>query len=298
MTRRRALPLLLVWAAFLVAAPPSEAGRTCEPASVSSAELGRRVEWALEIRRHLEALDPQLALVARVGSDVSKYGLKYTHMGFVWRDHPKGRWGLVHMLNTCGEATSDVYDQGLLNFLLDDPFRLDVLILVPTPELQAAIVRRLENGAGLRFRNAAYSMIAYPFSTRYQNSNQWLLEIVAAAESDLSRQPVADRAGAQALYRRSGYRGTALRISGFERAFAGLGRANVRFEDHPAAAARDGRYETVTVESVRAYLDRRGLVQNAEELIYRGPFERTTGGECGADSPPPCRSAMNETTRR
>ena len=78
---------------MLSAMTPAMAGGGCTAARISGEELARRAEWAVQIYHELDGSNSELALIARVGSDVSQYGLRYTHIGFVWRDHPKGRWG-------------------------------------------------------------------------------------------------------------------------------------------------------------------------------------------------------------
>ena len=80
-------------AGFLTTGQAARAGGSCAKYEISGAELVRRVDWAARIAEQLEVLNPELALIARIGSDVGEYGLRYTHVGFVWRDHPKGRWG-------------------------------------------------------------------------------------------------------------------------------------------------------------------------------------------------------------
>jgi hypothetical protein len=82
--------------------------------------------------RTLDASGERLALIGRVGSDLTRHNLRYSHMAIVWRDHPKGRWSVVHMLNKCGTATSALYDEGLGNFFNDDPFAYDALLLFPS----------------------------------------------------------------------------------------------------------------------------------------------------------------------
>ena len=53
----------------------------------------------------LERTGAEVALIARVGQDLSKYKLRYSHYGFVMREHIDGRWTVVHELNQCGTAS-------------------------------------------------------------------------------------------------------------------------------------------------------------------------------------------------
>ena len=82
---------------------------------VGAAAAARRLE------RGLDGTAAEVAVIARVGSDLSRYGITWTHAGIVWRDDPAGRWQVWHALNDGAGATSRLYRQGLMNFFLDDP---------------------------------------------------------------------------------------------------------------------------------------------------------------------------------
>jgi hypothetical protein len=142
--------------------------------------------------------------------------------------------------------------------------------------LQRAIARRLGAGNTLAFRSRRYSTLAYPFSTSYQNSNQWLLEVLAAAQGDLVDMRLRSRSKAQSALHNWGYRGTVIRLSPMKQAMARLTRSNIAFDDHPSAARRRGAFETVTVRSIRDYLRIRGQLARTDEVIYPHPerFER------------------------
>ena len=47
---------------------------------------------------------------------------------------------LVHELNSCGSTPSSLYDEGLGNFFLDDPFRYEAMIVIPDVEMQHRLV--------------------------------------------------------------------------------------------------------------------------------------------------------------
>ncbi len=97
-----------------------------------------------------------------------------------------------------------------------------------------------------------YNVVAYPFSTRYQNSNQWVLETLAVA---MAHDPlVDDRTGAQQWLKQNGYRPTTLDIPATTRLGARMFRANVAFDDHPFDERMAGRIDAVTVESVIAFV--------------------------------------------
>ena len=97
----------------------AHAGTTCRNAPIGPAEVSRATDAALATQHVLDGRGDRVALIARIGQDLSRYGLKYSHVAFVVRDHPDGRWTVVHLLNECGTDHSDIYAEGLVNFYAD-----------------------------------------------------------------------------------------------------------------------------------------------------------------------------------
>jgi hypothetical protein len=108
-----------------------------------------------------------------------------------------------------------------------------------------------------------YNMVSYPWSTRYQQSNQWAIETIALAMTAQGPTPVATRVQAQQWLQFSGYQPTTLTISAFTRLGARMTAANVAFDDHPNEKRFSDRIETVTVDSVFAWMPRAGLTTQA-----------------------------------
>ncbi len=243
------LLLSLVLAAGLTGA---YAGQACEEKPSSLAAFTSGMQLAANTLAALEATDAQVALIARVGQDLSRQGLRYSHMAYVWRDHPKGRWLVVHELNECGTAQSALYDEGLANFFFD-VFAHEAAILIPSPQSQARLAAMLASPAARKLHWARYNMLAYAFSTQYQNSNQWLLETYAASASEI---PIGDRAKAQQWLKLAGYAPITIHVPTAKRLGARVFRANVEFDDHPFGRRAAGQIDTVTVESVMQFVKR------------------------------------------
>jgi hypothetical protein len=252
---------LALAAALVLAAPAALAGEArCATGAPASAKVERAAVASVRLERALDESGTALALIARIGADVSRHGLRYTHAGFAWRDDPAGRWTVRHTLNDCGGASSRLYSQGLMNFFLDDPLSYEALVLVPHPTLAARVVERLRSGASEALHVPAYSSIAYPFAARYQNSNQYVLENLALARApQAGRARPNTRAEAIAELRQSGYAPSTIRVGALERIGAGT-RPNIRFDDHPREADAGGRYDVVSVESIEVWLARNGLL--------------------------------------
>ena len=237
----------------LAAVPPAQAGRTCQELKPDPVTVQKALQLALATRDALDASGAEMALVGRVGRDLSKQGLRYSHMAFALRDHPKGRWFLTHMLNECATAYSTLYDEGLGNFFLDDVFEFESVIVIPSPALQERLLVVAASPLPLVLHEKNYSLIAHPYSTRYQNSNQWVLEQIAAAMAPAGT--VAGRGAAQRWLREQGYAPSEIRVAPFERIGARLFATNVSFDDHTAAEMQAARYKAVTVESVLRFLE-------------------------------------------
>ena len=232
----------------------AQAGTPCEPKKTDAADFIKAMMLAQRTLAALDKSGAQVALIARVGQDLSKYGLRYSHMGYAWRDHPQGRWLVVHELNQCGTAKSALFDEGLGNFFLDDMFAYETRIVVPGPAAQARIAAMLASTTPLRLHDPRYNMLSFPYSTSYQNSNQWLLETYAASLSDM---PIDGRAQAQAWPKLADYRPITIEISAMTRLGARMFRANVSFDDQPFERRMAGRIDTVTVDSVVRFVHQR-----------------------------------------
>jgi hypothetical protein len=238
--------------AFALVSFAADAGQACTEKRLSPAEVRDALTLAIDVRRTLDETDAHVAIVARVGRDLSRYGLRYSHAAFAWRDHPRGDWTMVEELNACGTATSTLFDDGLADFFLDDMFAYESAIVVPSPAMQRRIATLLAAGAGGRLHEAHYNLVAYPWSTRYQNSNQWVLETLAASTSGNVR----DRTQAQAWLRANGFHPATIRLSAAERLGAELTRGNVAFDDHPLERRMAGDIDIVSAESVLDFAQR------------------------------------------
>jgi hypothetical protein len=231
---------------------PALAGRSCETKPSTPKAITMGMELAYKSLQVLEASGAQVALIARVGQDLSAYGVRYSHMGFVLRDHPKGRWLVIHELNACDTAESSLYDEGLGNFFLDDLFAYETKIVIPRAEEQVKLAALLVSNRASQLHSPRYNMLSYAFSTRYQNSNQWLLEVLAASNSVPE-----GREQAQAWLQREGYQPDTIKLPTVTRLGARMFRANVAFDDHPFARRMSGLIDTVTVDSVLRFVKRR-----------------------------------------
>ncbi|MDG2285422.1 MAG: DUF2145 domain-containing protein [Alphaproteobacteria bacterium] len=226
--------------------------------------MAKRAETALN------ASPSDHVIIARVGSDISEHGLKYTHLGIAERREGGAHWRVIHQLNPCGTGASVLRRDGLGVFLSDDWHRHDLLVAPFTPAISKALSRTMDTGHPAALHEPRYSMIAHPGpGARYQNSNQWILEGITQAIMIAEGQPRTDRNWVQRRYRQDGFRGSIVKVGLLKRAGARIGAPNIRFDDHPARARAAGRFEVVTVDAVITHLTRTKMIVGHRELNSR-----------------------------
>ncbi|GGP19032.1 DUF2145 domain-containing protein [Silvimonas iriomotensis] len=246
----------------------SLAGQTCSDKPVDGTVLRNALETGLQLSNVLDELQPRVALIGRVGQDLSAYGLRYSHLGFVSRSAPDQPWRVTHLLNDCGTATSGLWHEGLGNFFLDDMFSFDSLIMVPDEKTQQAVWALINNpGSMNRMHDPSYSVVAYPFSTAHQNSNQWPLELIAEA---VGGDRINTRDRAQAWLKANGYQPGTLEIGMFKRLGGRMFKANIAFDGQPGDRRAAGLIDVVTVESIRQFMKSMNMEQTEREVIAKG----------------------------
>lgn len=236
----------------------AHAGTSCKDTNHSPRLWQTASQKAIELKKALDKTKAEAVLVARVGSDISKHGLYYTHVAFAAKGfhNKKNQWTIVHLLNGCGTASSHIHAQGLMNFFLDDLLNNDFEVIVPSTSVQNKIVQALRSGESKKVHGAHYSMLAYPFARKYQNSNQWILETIAAAETGKY-----SRTKAQAFLQKTGYQPSVIKISGAEKFGASLFKQNISFDDHPRVEQQRNQYAVVTVDSIVNWLRKNGQLE-------------------------------------
>ncbi|MEJ8824390.1 DUF2145 domain-containing protein [Variovorax humicola] len=235
----------------------AHAGRSCETRKPTSAVITKGMQLAERTSAALDASGARVVLLARAGQDLQRYGLQYSHLGLAYKADD-GAWRVVHKLNQCGTAVASLYRQGLGEFFLDDLWRYEAAWEIPTPAVQAQLLAVLQGPrAGIvRLNTPAYSLVSYVWGQKYQQSNQWALEMLAAA---MEPATIRNRSQAQAWLQFKGYEATTLHLGALTRLGGRLSSANVAFDDHPNEKRFTDRIETVTVDSVFAWLPRAGL---------------------------------------
>ena len=257
---RTALLCLCLWPAL------AQAGANCEAMTMAPEKVAAAAETALRTARALDEHEAPVALVARVGRDLSEHGLVYSHAGFAVRDHADGRWTVVHLLNECGSHRSGLYAQGLVNFFSDDLVNQDARIVWLQPAHARRLAEHLRTVQANPLYLPAYSLIARPGSRDYQNSTAWVLETLAATLPDAG--DVRSRQQAWAIASGDGFRADTIHIPYSKRVLGGLFGSNVAFTDHSVGTRLSGNYPVVTVRSILRWIDERNL--DDAQMEWRG----------------------------
>ncbi|MES2260673.1 MAG: DUF2145 domain-containing protein [Pseudomonadota bacterium] len=266
--KKRLIPflwLLLACVLCLFLDQSAFAGQACENKPLSVDEIVKSMDLAQHSVQALDDSGAQVALIARAGQDLSKYGLRYSHMALAWRDHPQGRWLVVHELNECGTAQSALFNEGMGNFFLTDLYAYEAKIVIPGAATQERLARLLASSTPRRLHESKYNMLAYAYSTHYQNSNQWVLESYAAASAPAGQ--VETRQEAQAWLKNAPFRPITVELSAATRLGARMFRANVAFDDHPFDRRMAGQIDTVSVDAVVRFI--RQQERDAREMTVR-----------------------------
>ncbi len=170
---------------------PAHAGTSglCErPAEISATAQDRLLRFSAVVRQVLDQRGSGAALIARSGLDLSRFGIRYSHAGIALRSNPRGPWSVRQLYYACDESRPRLFDQGVAGFLngAEDPAVHYVsIVLLPESESAALETAALDTRLALDLLASDYSANAYAFSTRYQNCNQWVMEMIASAWGQL-----------------------------------------------------------------------------------------------------------------
>ena len=156
--------------------------------ALTAGQQDRLLRVAAVVRDELDAMGGGTVLVSRSGLDLERFHIRYSHAAIASRGD-SGAWTARQLYYACDESRPRIYDQGLAGFTMgiDNP-ALGYVALVRLPDEAGQALRRaaLDSALSLRLLAASYSANAYAYSTRYQNCNQWVVEMFAAAWGGLA----------------------------------------------------------------------------------------------------------------
>jgi len=208
------------------------------------------LRFAAIVRGELDASAQEVALISRTGIDLKHLGIRFSHSGVSLKHGGDVPWSVRQLYYACDEGRPRLYDQGIAGFLFntDDPATGHLsIVLLPRKEAAELLRAALDRPRALRLLAARYSANAYPFSTRYQNCNQWVMELLATAWGDLADGSDL-RERSQAWLAASGYAPEPVNLDSHWLKFAAAFMPLVHLDDHPEAD-RSGLHFQVSLPS-------------------------------------------------
>ena len=256
MLGRWALTLLGVLAAAPWSDCQASALRFCDKqVQLSADQQDKLFRFGAIIKAELDKSGQSLALVSRSGLDLGRFGVRYSHAGFSLKASQNTPWSVRQLYYACDEQKPRIYDQGMSGFVLGtDDATIGYVSVVFLPPDEAIKLERtaLDSRQALKLLGATYSANAYPFSLRYQNCNQWVMELIATAWGHLDD---ADnlRARTQRWLKDQGYLPSVLDV-GWPLMWLGAFIPWIHADDHPAEDTERSIYRISMPASIEAFV--------------------------------------------
>lgn len=225
---------------------------------LSAAQKNRVLLFASTVREELDRSGEGSAIISRSAIDLDRFNIRYSHAGLAVRNN-NASWRVRQLFYECEKEKPDIYDQGIAGFLIDnDSASTAYVSLVFVPGVLGVEMRRAAEDDNLtsHLLGEHYSANAYPFSTQFQNCNQWLMEMLAFAWGQLSLKDDA-RAAAQQWLRESDFRPTDINVKHDYLMWASHFIPLLHDVDHPAANLEKNLYQVTMPASIESFIHRR-----------------------------------------
>ncbi len=264
---RAALAALLV----LCFAGPAAAGamRVCEPpGDLSPGQKDKLFRFGAVVKAELEKSGQRVALISRSGLDLSRFGVRYSHAGVSLKASAETPWAVRQLYFACDERKPRIFDQGMLAFVLgmnEPQLGYVSVVLLPAGFAGELERRALDNRQVLALLGGRYSANAYPFDATYQNCNQWVLELLAAARGELDPDEH-PRERAQAWLKEQGFQPTSFEVGWRPLMWASRVVPWLNDDDHPAEDLARKRYLVSMPSSIEGFVQ--STVPGAERIEF------------------------------
>lgn len=224
--------------------------------------------FSKQVERDLAAKGARLAMVFRTGRPRSQLpdGIAYTHGAFwVHRTIKTADGGTMsgyavyNLYAGDGQAWPKIESRLVQDWPLDFTRGStvdDMAVIIPSPEIQRRIIAVIDSPTYQRVHNPEYSLVANPWSRKYQNCNNFMLNVLAAAiwETDDPQQITADL--------KAHFKPTIVKANAVMRLFGPIADQRLRTDD------QKGPIRTATYESLAAFMKENNLLQEAYSIDY------------------------------
>ena len=285
---RAAWLAVALWACAAAGHAASTSLRFCDrSAPMTAQQQDRLLQVAAIVRRELEDSGQSLALISRSGLDLQRFGVRYSHAGVSLKASENTPWSVRQLYYACDEQRPRLFDQGLAGFLFGtDDAALGYVSIVLLPRAQADTLERaaLDKSRALRLLAARYSANAHAFSLRYQNCNQWVMELLASAWGGLNDSEQL-RADAQAWLATRGYRPQPIDVGSHLLMFAAGFVPWLQLDDHPQEDLFALQFRTSMPATIEAFVreqvpgaERIELCHNEQQVVIRRGWQNLPEG--------------------
>ncbi|MBC7917347.1 MAG: DUF2145 domain-containing protein [Rhodoferax sp.] len=249
----------------------------CQPnAEPTAAVQDRLIQVAAIVKQTLDGSGQTLALVSRSGLALQRLGQRYSHAGVSLKASPNTPWSVRQLYYACDAQRPKIFDQGMSGFVLgaEDPAEGYLSIVLLPPEGAAALERAaLDERQALQLLSANYSANAYAFSQRYQNCNQWVAELLAAAWSTFTPETSPDteptsRSRAQRWLQAEGYLPTVLRVGWQPLMWLARQLPWLHSDDHPQEDLAAAQFRVSMPQSIELFVRARWPDAQRIEVCY------------------------------
>lgn len=254
----------------------ADAMRFCDrQAQLSAGQQDQLFRFGALVKAELDKSGLDMALVSRSGLDLSRFKVRYSHAGFALKDSENAPWSVRQLYYACDERKPRIFDQGLSGFLLgtDNPTvgYLSVLLLPPAASGQLARIA-LDKRLALQVLSPNYSANAYAFGLRYQNCNQWVMELLASAWAPVPEGAGDEaRAQAQRWLQAEGYVPSVMVVGSRPLMWAGHFVPLLHNDDHPQPDLDAQQYRVSMPASIEAFVRAQVPEATRMEFCHIGP---------------------------
>ncbi len=235
-----------------------------------AAAQDRLLQVAAVVKSELDRSGHSVALVARSGLALQRLGQRYSHAGISLQASPHTPWAVRQLYYACDAERPTIFDQGMSGFVMgaNDPQEAFVsIVLMPDNASQTLALAALDQSRALSMLAGTYSANAYAFSQRYQNCNQWLIEMLASAwspplqASELRRQ-------AQTWLQEQGYQPTVIQLGWRPLVWLAGVLPWLHHDDHPVDDLENARFRVSMPESIETFVRQRLPDARRIEICY------------------------------
>ena len=245
------------------------AGKNCEESNLLKEDIVLQASNASQLlidSANLMSPDgSKVFLIGRMGQNLDEYHLKYSHGAFLFKNN--GNWEVFHELNDCASDKSNIFNEGILNFFLDDLYKYNSIIISFDSDTNTKIKEVLFDKTSIKeAHNPHYNLLSYPFNAKYQNSNGWLLEIIARAMAKKNNQEIHTHEEFISFIKNINYKPSILNVGLFKRLGGRIFKANIAFDDQPFNERMEGHIRTYTFDGLFDFLKEQKVVSQSMEI--------------------------------